>query len=65
MAKGKKSGTIKVYLPSGGSIEAPAKATEEQLRSAVVEIDPAVEGSEFVKNDDGSVSFVHSMGTKG
>ncbi len=64
-AVAKKEETKKVYLPSGGSIDVPVNATEDELRDICVEIDPLVPDSHLVHNEDGSLSFVKEMGTKG
>ena len=61
----KKVKKIKVFLPSGGSVEVPAKAKESDIRDVCLELDPAVEGANLVANDDGSKTFVREMGTKG
>ncbi len=55
----------KVYLPSGGDIQVPESATEEDLKQTLVEVDPAVVNATYQENEDGSCSFVLTMGTKG
>lgn len=65
MAKKKGEAKITVNLPSGGTVEVPANASESELRSVLTEIDPSIEGAEMSKNEDGSISFVRPMGTKG
>lgn len=65
MTKKKETGTVKVFLPSGGSIDVPKSAKKADLVKVCVELDPAVDGANLVDNEDGSKTFVREMGTKG
>ena len=66
MSKAKKVTLVKIFLPSGGDIEVPLEDVKDEkaLRNGLKEMDPAVVDAELVKNEDGSIQFVRTAGTK-